>query len=181
MSDGPQDGEESSIWHRLRRRKVVQWGLAYAAGAWGLLQGLQFLAEAFDWPSRVLQLGTVAALIGLPIVLVLAWYHGDRGQQRVSRIELTIVTLLFLIGGGLFWRYQHTTGSPTVAAIPAGSEAAVAAVKTAIKTANEAYEGLNKAAKQAAEVAEASVSAATAATLKAANVPAPKAAAKKAA
>jgi len=64
---------------------------------------------------------------------------------------------------------------------PAGSEAAVAAVKTAIKTANEAYEGLNKAAKQAAEVAEASVSAATAATLKAANVPAPKAAAKKAA
>ncbi len=64
---------------------------------------------------------------------------------------------------------------------PAGSEVAVAAVKTAIKTANEAYEGLNKAAKQAAEVAEASVSAATAATLKAANVPAPKAAAKKAA
>ncbi|WP_295004823.1 phasin family protein [uncultured Dechloromonas sp.] len=64
---------------------------------------------------------------------------------------------------------------------PAGSEVAVAAVKTAIKTANEAYEGLNKAAKQAAEVAEASVAAATSATLKAANVAAPKAAAKKAA
>jgi phasin family protein len=65
---------------------------------------------------------------------------------------------------------------------PAGSEVAVAAVKTAIKTANEAYEGLNKAAKQAAEVAEASVAAATSATLKAANVvAAPKASAKKAA
>jgi len=68
-----------------------------------------------------------------------------------------------------------------LASAPAGSEAAVAAVKTAIKTANEAYEGLNKAAKQAADVAEASVSAATAATLKAANVTAPKAVAKKAA
>lgn len=64
---------------------------------------------------------------------------------------------------------------------PAGSEAAVAAVKTAIKTANEAYEGLNKAAKQAVEVAEANVAAATSATLKAANVVAPKAAGKKAA
>jgi phasin family protein len=63
-----------------------------------------------------------------------------------------------------------------LASAPAGSEVAVAAVKTAIKTANEAYEGLNKAAKQAAEVAEASVSAATEATLKAANVAAPKAA-----
>ncbi len=62
-----------------------------------------------------------------------------------------------------------------LASAPAGSEVAVAAVKTAIKSANEAYEGLNKAAKQAAEVAEASVAAATSATLKAANVAAPKA------
>ena len=64
---------------------------------------------------------------------------------------------------------------------PAGSEVAVAAVKTAIKTANEAYEGLNKAAKQAAEVAEASVAAATTATMKAANVVAAPKAGKKAA
>jgi phasin family protein len=68
-----------------------------------------------------------------------------------------------------------------LASAPAGSEVAVAAVKTAIKSANEAYEGLNKAAKQAVEVAEANVAAATSATLKAANVVAPKAAAKKAA
>ena len=26
----------------------------------------------------------LALLIGLPVVLVLAWYHGDRGQQRIS-------------------------------------------------------------------------------------------------
>lgn len=65
-----------------------------------------------------------------------------------------------------------------LAAAPAGSEVAVAAVKSAIKQANEAYEGLNMAAKTAAEVAEASVSAATAATLKAAAVAAPKAATK---
>jgi len=64
---------------------------------------------------------------------------------------------------------------------PAGSEVAVAAVKTAIKSANEAYEGLNKAAKQAAEVAEASVAAATSATMKAANVAAAPKASKKAA
>jgi len=68
-----------------------------------------------------------------------------------------------------------------LAAAPAGSEVAVAAVKTAIKSANEAYEGLNKVAKQAAEVAEASVAAATSATIKAAAVAAPKATGKKAA
>lgn len=68
-----------------------------------------------------------------------------------------------------------------LASAPAGSEVAVAAVKTAIKSANEAYEGLNKVAKQAAEVAEASVAAATSATLKATAAAAPKAGAKKAA
>ncbi|MCL2635904.1 MAG: phasin family protein [Betaproteobacteria bacterium] len=61
-------------------------------------------------------------------------------------------------------------------AAPAGSEVAVAAVKSAIKTASDAYQGLNKAAKQAAEVAEASVSAATKATFKAANAIVPTAA-----
>lgn len=68
-----------------------------------------------------------------------------------------------------------------LASAPAGSEVAVAAVKTAIKSANEAIDGLNKVAKQAAEVAEASVAAATQATIKAANSVAPKAVAKKAA
>lgn len=56
-----------------------------------------------------------------------------------------------------------------LASAPAGSEVAVAAVKTAIKSANDAIEGMNKAAKQAADVAEASVTAATKATIKAAT------------
>ena len=118
MTDAPAERESEGPWAKLRRRKVVQWGVAYAAGAWGLLQGVGFLAEIFGWPSRALQLGTVAALIGLPIVLVLAWYHGDRGEQRVRGTELAIVTLLFLVGGGLFWRYhsESDTAPPAAAA-----------------------------------------------------------------
>ncbi len=57
---------------------------------------------------------------------------------------------------------------------PAGSEAAVAVVKSAVAAANDAYENLAKASKQAVEAAEASVVAATEATLKAAKVPAVK-------
>jgi TolB-like protein len=93
----------------LRRRKVVQWGIAYAAGAWGLLQGLQFLAETYEWSSRVLKLSTLAFLIGLPIALVLAWYHGDRGEQRIRGTELAIITILFLAAGVIFWRYEQTS------------------------------------------------------------------------
>ena len=53
------------------------------------------------------------------------------------------------------------------ASAPAGSEAAVAAVKNAIGATNTALERLNKASKDATAAAEASVTAASSATLKA--------------
>ena len=123
VTDTPERGEVASTWDKLRRRKVVQWGIVYAAGAWGLLQGLSYISVTFDWPRQIQQVTTLALLVGLPIVLVLAWYHGDRGEQRVSRAELTIITLLFLVGGGIFWRYQGASETR-----PAATPAAVAPV-----------------------------------------------------
>ena len=39
------------------------------------------------------------------LVLVLAWYHGDKGEQRVSRPELAILTVLVAVVGGTVWWY----------------------------------------------------------------------------
>jgi TolB-like protein/Flp pilus assembly protein TadD len=122
------DEDVESLWSRLHRRKVVQWGIAYAAGAWGLLQGLGYVTATFQWPPMLQQLATIGLAIGLPIVLVIAWYHGDRGQQRVSAVEFVIITLLFLVGGGIFWRYDRAsdagTGEAVLATSPTGEQAA---------------------------------------------------------
>ena len=109
--------EGESTWARLTRRKVVQWGIAYAAGAWGFLQGLQYVSDAFAWPTQIRQVAILALLVGLPIVTVVAWYHGDRGEQRVTATELATITLLFLLGGGLFWRYAHTGRTSSTASV----------------------------------------------------------------
>lgn len=103
------EGESESTWARLTRRKVAQWGIVYVAGAWGFLQGLEYLSGTYDWPRQIQQLVTLALLMGLPIVLVLAWYHGDRGHQRITVPELAILTLFLLLGGGAFWYYQHAS------------------------------------------------------------------------
>ena len=63
----------------------------------------------FTSPPQLRQIALLVLLIGLPIVLVLAWYHGDRGQQRISTSEFAILTLLLLLGGGAFWYYQRTS------------------------------------------------------------------------
>jgi TolB-like protein/tetratricopeptide (TPR) repeat protein len=110
--DDPADSDGDGPWAKLRRRKVVQWGVVYAAGAWGFLQGLEYATDTFHWPQHLQQLTTLALLIGLPIVLVTAWYHGDKGRQRVSAAELVIITLLFLVGGGIFWRYDRANEAP---------------------------------------------------------------------
>ena len=69
MTDTPAEHEVESTWTRLRRRKVVQWGVAYAAGAWLLMQVIEYFSGTFDWPRQVQQLSTLTLLIGLPIVL----------------------------------------------------------------------------------------------------------------
>jgi hypothetical protein len=34
VTDTPTEREGEGPWTKLRRRKVVQWGIAYAAGDW---------------------------------------------------------------------------------------------------------------------------------------------------
>jgi len=110
-----------STWARLSRRKVVQWGLAYLAGAWGLLQVLEFLSETYDWPPQLRMVAVPALLLGLPVALVLAWYHGDRGHQRVTRTEFAILTLLIVLGGGAVWRYYESIEAPSPASTQSAS------------------------------------------------------------
>lgn len=100
-------------WAKLRRRKVVQWGVAYAAAAWTLLQAVEYVVETFHWPEPIRQWTTLVVLFGLPVTLVIAWYHGDRGGQRVTGAELFIMTLLFLAGGGILWLYEPAGDSAT--------------------------------------------------------------------
>ncbi len=90
---------------RLRERKLVQWSLAYLAGAFALIQILDIVAQRFGWPEQIVRLVIVALSIGFFVTLVLAWYHGERGAQRVTGTELLILALLLAIGGGLLWRF----------------------------------------------------------------------------
>ncbi|MBS0486449.1 MAG: tetratricopeptide repeat protein, partial [Proteobacteria bacterium] len=67
------------------------------------------------------------------VALVLAWYHGERGAQRVSSTELVILALLLAIGGGLLWRFAPQSvpaSAPTQAANPMTSPGAPISAKS---------------------------------------------------
>ena len=111
---------EHSVIRRLKERKMVQWAIAYGAAALVLLELADFLAEAFDWPMMTLRLITVAVAFAFLAVLVIAWYHGEQGHQRVKTTEALLLTAIVLSGGATAW----WVGTRTAAAVPATAESA---------------------------------------------------------
>jgi TolB-like protein/Tfp pilus assembly protein PilF len=123
---------------RLRERKLVQWALAYVAAAFALLQALDIVGQQFGWPDGVRRGITVALAVGFFVTIVLAWYHGEKGAQRVTGTELLILALLLAIGGGLLWHVAPGTRDATLAT--AGAGAATAARTNAAGAAEPADE-----------------------------------------
>ncbi len=95
---------------RLRQRKVVQWALAYVAASFALIQVVDIVAQRFGWPPEAVRFLIIGLAIGFFVTLVLAWYHGERGSQRITGTELSILALLLAIGGAVVWRLAPTTG-----------------------------------------------------------------------
>ena len=93
--------EAVGFWHRVHENKILQWGLGYVGAAIAVAHGQELLAEAFDWPHLIGRILMSVLVVGLPVVLALAWYHGHKGLKRVGQGELTIIALLVLIGAGL--------------------------------------------------------------------------------
>ena len=113
---------------RLKQRKLVQWALAYVAAAFALLQGVDIVAQRFGWPGQTMRLVIIALSVGFFATLVLAWYHGERGAQRVTGTELLILALLLAVGGGFLWRFAG--GSPELGGKPDAAPAVVIVAKS---------------------------------------------------
>ena len=110
------------FWVRLRQRKLVQWAVAYVAAAFAFVQGLDVVAQRFGWPARIEQVIILALAIGFFVALVLAWYHGERGAQKIGGVELLIIALLLAIGGGALWVYARAPQVATKSAVVAVPE-----------------------------------------------------------
>ncbi len=90
---------EGSLLKRVRQRKLVQWALAYIGGSWVVLQAIDLLTQNLELSHTVFRVALVLLAAGLPAVLVLAWYHGEKGTQRASSVELLMLTGILVIAG----------------------------------------------------------------------------------
>jgi TolB-like protein len=100
-------GDIAGLWERIQRHKVVEWTLAYVAAGFALVHAVEMGSHAFEWPRLVSKLAIAGWLAGIPVAATIAWYHGHRAQQRVSRAELSILVLLLFLVGSALWFFTR--------------------------------------------------------------------------
>lgn len=103
-----------SFLDRLRERRVFRILAAYGAGGWLLLQAADQLVSRQLLPEFAYQIALVFFLAGVPATAVVAWYHGQKGDQPIPPREvwmLAAVGVVALTVSGMIVAGE-TDGSP---------------------------------------------------------------------
>jgi len=84
--------QEMSLFAELKRRNVVRVGIAYVVIGWMLAQVAEFVVENFGAPDWVLKTFVVFLILGLPLVLFVAWAfeitpEGVKREKDVDRSQ----------------------------------------------------------------------------------------------
>jgi TolB-like protein len=85
------------------KRKVVQWAIGYAAVGVVVVEVLDVVGGRFVWPEWILEGGIVVVSYGLLATMVLAWFHGERGRQRVEGMEVLLLLMVLGACGMTLW------------------------------------------------------------------------------
>jgi len=103
----------------LQKRRIVQVGIAYLAVAWFFVQAVGFFTEQYELSRRLLNVSILLVLLGFPAAMIIAWFHGEKGHQRLVKSEVIILTTLAVLAGIGTYRLsvadEMFVGGPTAA------------------------------------------------------------------
>jgi TolB-like protein/Tfp pilus assembly protein PilF len=139
LPDAGQPGRLHHLLGELRRRNVYKVAASYLVGMWIVLQVAETTFEPLRLPDWWLTALTIIAIIGLPIVAVLAWTYeitpqgvvvdpgppGSGIRPRLPRARLSIapfivagVALMAAVTGLAWWRSIDTPSNTATATAP---------------------------------------------------------------
>lgn len=108
------------LFSELKRRHVFRVAWIYVVAAWVVIQVVDTITPALDWPPDLVRIVIYIALAGFPLALILAWAFdltaegvesetdasGKRSLMRARWLRPAIgliLALLFIVGGLVWW------------------------------------------------------------------------------
>jgi hypothetical protein len=81
----------------LLRKRFPQIVVATVVGGWFVLGGVFMVKDAFELPKDLPIATTVTYFFCIAASGVIAWFHGEKGKQRVRPLEIGILSILGLV------------------------------------------------------------------------------------
>jgi len=81
------DGRKEGFWGKANKRKVFPYLGLFLASGFLVLEGADQLIDRGAFPDWSYWLVLIIYLYGVPGTVFLAWYHGERGTQKIERVE----------------------------------------------------------------------------------------------
>lgn len=82
------------VWEELRDRRLVRIVGGYLAGGWLVLQGVDQLVSHQLASGLAYRLALVGYLAGFPASVILGWFHGEKGAQKLTWTEIGMLGLV---------------------------------------------------------------------------------------
>lgn len=121
----------TAAWRRVKQHRIAQWTVGYVAVAYGIQHAVTLTSEAFEWPHAITRISMLLLVLGVPLAIVFAWYHGERVSRGFSRAEFSILATLLLGVSILFYAFVQPATPTATAASPAVQDASVISARQA--------------------------------------------------
>lgn len=91
------------FWTDIRERRITQVVFTYLAGGWVGVAVLGELVDRSILSELVYRFALVAFVGGFFASLIVGWFHGEKGRQEVTPLEVVLLVLVGLgsLGGGV--------------------------------------------------------------------------------
>lgn len=84
-------------WKELKQRRITQVVLTYVAVGWVALAGVDQVVDREVLPELVYRLALLVYVGGIPAAVIMGWYHGEKGRQRVTLPETVMLSVVVLV------------------------------------------------------------------------------------
>lgn len=84
-------GRITEVVSELRERRIVRILLSYLAIGWVVVEAADQLEQQELLPNIAYRLVLLWFLAGIVVCLILGWYHGEKGAQKVSALEFGLL------------------------------------------------------------------------------------------